>query len=242
MWQSKYFTFSRLIRAAHPFMTKCRLCGNKFFSIKEIICDICFAKIIPFENNGCRICGSPAINDNSIICGSCKDKKIYFTKAVSAAYYDETAREIIHLFKYNSHPSLSKKLAPLLLQAVKNLPLPDIITYVPIHPKKLSQREFNQSYLLAYHLSKLMNKKMAGVLTRIKDTAMQSNLRKDERSENVKDAFRLNINSIKSLKDKTVLLIDDIYTTGNTINECAKEIKKAQPHKIYCATLAKTER
>ena len=110
---------------------------------------------------------------------------------------------------------------------------------VPLHPRRLRERGFNQSLLLARHLATRLNLDLDFLsLRRIRYTQPQTGLKKDERRKNVKKAFGLL--DPKVVKGRTVVLVDDVTTTGNTLNECARMLKRAGAKEIYGAVLART--
>jgi len=113
-----------------------------------------------------------------------------------------------------------------------------MIMAVPLHPKRLREREFNQSILLAREISKALKLPLIlNNLQRIRWTRPQIELKGKERLMNVKGAFTLR--DPKEVKGKSILLIDDVYTTGATVQECSKVLKKAGAEKIYVLTLAR---
>ncbi len=114
----------------------------------------------------------------------------------------------------------------------------DIICAVPLHKKRLRQRKFNQAALIAKFLDR--KKFNPDLLWRLVNTVSQVKLKREERERNLKKAFLVNKKYRNSIKDKTILLIDDVATTGATINNCAKALKKAGAKKVVVLTIAKT--
>ena len=115
----------------------------------------------------------------------------------------------------------------------------DIIIPVPIHNKRRKERGYNQTELIAREIAKKAELEYINILEKCKNTIPQSTLSKEERIENSKDIYRTKEPSKQKIKDKKVLIFDDIYTTGSTVNECAKAIKTLQPYKIGILTIAK---
>lgn len=224
----------------------CKTCGTALYS-RSVICHDCFDKVDRITPPICSKCGKPAhvMEDPSeeryqkesfFTCSECYHEKKYFTKAVSAIHYNEKINKIIHLFKYKGHPSIAKDLARMLAEAVRCLPEIDVITYVPLHVNRLRSREFNQSYLLALHLSKTTGSKIVHGMERVRDSNPQVGLSRKERRQNIRNIFRVKNRDL--FHEKNVLLVDDIYTTGNTINECARALRKAGPKAVFAATVA----
>jgi ComF family protein len=114
----------------------------------------------------------------------------------------------------------------------------DVIVPVPLHPKRLRWRGFNQSLLLARQISRAYGTPTDPfMLRRVKETPPQTQLTEDERRKNMRNAFALDAE--KSLKDKTVLLVDDVYTSGATVNECSLTLKRGGAREVYVLTLAR---
>ena len=150
-------------------------------------------------------------------------------------------KRCICLFKYDSKTQLADLLGKLMSDfAVRNIGAEeiDMIVPVPLHPVKLRERQFNQSELLAAHLARKINKNVVrDKVKRIKYTAPQTKLKRDQRLKNVRGAFLVKKNA--DFKEKTVLLVDDVLTTGATLHECAKALKDAGAKKVVALALAR---
>jgi competence protein ComFC len=148
----------------------------------------------------------------------------------------------VHQFKYGGKEYLAKSLGRLLaIFAAEQLRGTDglLVMPVPLHPKRLRQRGFNQSLLLAKHVATQLNAELDFLsLRRIRYTQPQTGLKKDQRRKNVRKAFGLT--DPKGVKGRTVILVDDVATTGNTLNECARLLRKAGAENVYCTVLART--
>jgi ComF family protein len=149
--------------------------------------------------------------------------------------------EAIHQFKYAPKGYLGDILGPLLAEfagqrfSAERL----LVVPVPLHPRRLRERGFNQSLALARHVAKRLKADLDYLsLRRMKYTVPQTGLGKEERQKNVRGAFRLKDN--KSVKGRAVLLVDDVATTGSTLNECAGVLRKAGCEKVFCLALAMT--
>ena len=145
--------------------------------------------------------------------------------------YSGAIKELIHKFKFDGMKNLAKFFGEKLYLFAREFILPfhqvDFICYVPLHPKKLREREFNQAHLLAKELTKKTKiPVLENLLFRRKYTCPQSELSGKERKTNVKGAFKLNPRYKDKLKGSNLLLIDDIITTGSTLKECVRKLRE----------------
>ncbi len=220
---------------------KCFACGL-YLPVKEpgneYICPDCFKKIKFITCSVCERCGRPS---NSPICLQCnKNPEIFFDRIFPVAMYEDVLRELIHVFKYKKSDYLDKFLAGFLVEKIlesdglKNV---DFIVPVPMHWFDKLRRGYNQTELLAYHISKALGAPIVSDrLIKHKRIPSQTTLSGKEREENVKGAFRVKKPEI--LEGKKVLLIDDVFTTGATLNECSKMLRSAKAKHISALTLA----
>ncbi len=197
----------------------------------QLFCDNCFHHLEPLEPNA-----SPWGKNNAFYFEACY---------VCLDYQDSTVEKLIKHFKYRYLTSLSDVLVQILARQADKINLPDntIITNVPLHSRKYRERGFDQTQLLAKKLATTINLPYKPLLVRIKKTKVQAKLTKVERQQNVHSAFALNKKLIQ-FGDKstpTILLIDDVATTGATLNEAARVLKDAGFTKIICLVLAKNE-
>ncbi len=215
-------------------------------SLRSLLFDLIF-----LEN--CPICKGKSYWEIAPFCLNCwerikplKSQKIksgyfnkYFWKYIDILYsysnYEGPLKEMIHYFKYHKIMRLGRQLGKLLCKIEK--PSVDVIIPVPLHYKKLRSREFNQSAILAKELSKAWRIPVDfDCLIKIKNTQEQASLNKSEREKNIKDAFFIE----KTLENKKVALVDDVITTGSTLLECAKALKRHGKVREVCAiTLAR---
>jgi ComF family protein len=188
------------------------------------------------------------------LCGRCIKKQMPFSSARSIGVYEGVLLDAIHRFKYNGKNSLSKALVKIMASAIgmqrhRNIAFektsgailsssPDLIVPVPLHKTRLKERGFNQSLLLAKGLARIYHLPIDYLnLKRIRATDHQVNLKGKDRLVNVKGAFA--VKDRDAFKGKKVLLIDDVYTTGATISECSKVLKKAGAKEVNVLTLAR---
>jgi len=219
------------------------------------LCNTCISDIRFINNwNFCNKCGVPfgyfdnqvkddsrlEYNDTKHLCGKCIQDRYCFEKARSIAIYEGNIRDLIISFKYEGKLSYGD----LLLEIIKtNFPNDldefDSVVPVPLHIDKLRHREYNQSVILASGLAKYkgVECEIFG-LKRTRDTIPQIEIRNEnDRRKNVKGAF--SIAKGKSYKDKSVLIVDDVFTTGSTSDECSKMLLKSGAYKVQVLTLTR---
>jgi len=229
---------------------RCPICGDFFLNEKTAIedkailfCRACFADFQMVTSPLCPVCGMPFVSrvGEDHLCEECLRKRPFYEAASAAYIYDGALMEAIHQFKYGSKSFLADSLGPLLAQFAQTW-LTESNEYltipVPLHVKRLRERGFNQSLLLARHVAEQLNTELDFLtLRRIKYTSPQTGLGKDKRRKNVRKAFE--IIDPGAVKGKTVLLVDDVFTTGNTLNECARALKRHGCKKFLCLVLAR---
>jgi ComF family protein len=170
-----------------------------------------------------------------------------FTQARAWACYpreeadEHPLRQAIQKFKYGRKVSLGKPLGRVLAHGCRSWLDEwkiDVVVPVPLHPKRLRWRGFNQSVLLGRELSRVFDLSLDPfLLQRNAETPPQTQLTEEERRRNVRGAF--SVNSDKSVKNRSVLLLDDVYTSGATVNECSRCLKRAGAKEVYVLTLAR---
>lgn len=201
------------------------------------LCAGCAAKVVSVKSPVCPGCGR--LSQQGRYCGQCQ-KGHTLRGVICAAYFEEgPLKEIIHHFKYNSVISFVSFLGDLLAPALAaDLPEGDLtVTFVPLHAKRFAQRGYNQSELLARHIAEKLNLPVADLLIKKKKTKMQVELQGDQRRRNLRDVF-VSKNK-KILKGKTIILVDDVTTTGATLDECAKVLKAAGAKEVWGLVVAR---
>lgn len=218
------------------FPPRCVVCEKLLF-IDEEICKECREKL-PFVGNiYCMKCGKPLESEREL-CTDCKRRKHYFTRGVALWSYSPALKKSLYRFKYNNKQYYAqyygKELACRYGWMIRGWGIEKIIP-IPLHRKKEKQRGYNQAYLLAKELSRLTDIPVDDkIITRIRNTVPQKKLNDRERQKNIKDAFKINQNVVKL---KTILLVDDIYTTGSTFDEVARILAEAGVSRIYVISL-----
>ena len=171
-------------------------------------------------------------------CGNCRIRPPAFSQAWTLYPYKSPLKEAIGLFKYHGKISLGGPLADLVLKAFSPLPMIDVIVPVPLHPTRLREREYNQSLLLAVRLSAHFALPVLYTsLVRRRRTPPQTSLRRKDRLKNLRRTFA--VTQPEAVGGKNILLVDDVFTTGTTVNECAKVLRKAGAGHVYVVTLAR---
>ena len=223
----------------------CLACKNKLDakSNGDYICKPCRLKIKRNMPPFCLACGRhlEKKNRNKSICPGCLKKVFNFDRAFSPCLYEGVIKELIHEFKYKSKNHLGKPLSGIMTDFIKEYDLPisylDLIIPMPLHKTRLREREFNQAEILSRHIASEFNKELAsGALIRHRLTKTQTELPLDQRYLNVKDSFSVANNF--DLRNKNVLLVDDVLTTGATSSEAAYAIKNAGANIVFVLTLA----
>ncbi len=201
----------------------------------------------------CKICGK-LLHDNNrwgLICASCLHTKHYYNKSLSVFIYNKIIAKSIFDFKFYRKTFLSKIFARFLLIKFNeinknNIDIKlnnnniDYIIPVPMHIKKLRQRGFNQSLLMVKDFSKLVNiPYIQDLLIKQKNTIQQAKLSFRMRKINLKYGFKLNEKYRNEIIKKNILIIDDVFTTGSTVDECARILKKNKVNKVFVLTLAR---
>ena len=227
---------------------KCPSCGHTLINQKYIFaCEECIKKFLFIPSPKCVFCGT-YLNIPGKICQNClkiiKNKKeIWYNDFYSPFLYRDSLKNALHSVKYKRNINIAKNLGYYFAEILKKniiFDKIDCVIAVPLHKNKKKDRGFNQSEIFAEQISKKLNiKKVDNVLKRIKNTVPQFTLDKQQRCKNVENAFVLS-SSAGKIKNNSVLLVDDIFTTGSTINECAKTLQTAQASYIKAVTLAKT--
>src|SRR5262249_6534274 len=217
------------------FPVSCVLCGSQVVERRRgPACPACWAKLEPLMPPVCPQCGVPAIAIEGL-CGACRLGEHAFDYARSALLFNDAFREIIHHFKYSDRVSLAKPLGELLRKCVDRQAFEaQIVIPVPLHPSRERQRGFNQAELLADLLKRQVD---ARLLRRRKRTPSQTGLSRSRRTLNLAGAFE-----VRGKVPGCVMIVDDVYTTGATLNEIAKTLKRAGAVRVEALTVARVQR
>ena len=221
-----------------PYNMKCIFCNKEIFRDSERgLCEDCKHNL-PFTGiKTCEKCGQ-TIHDMGRLCLSCKKSanKPYI-KAFAPFQFDGKVIEVIHKLKYHNAKWLAEYLGRFILEEFYRQDIKiDVVVPIPLSEKRYKERGYNQAEIICCKFLEsgftVDNKNFI----RTKHTNSQTNLTKVKRKENLKDAFTVVDKS--AFKDKTILLVDDVFTTGATMEEASKVLLKAKAKGIYCLTIA----
>lgn len=212
--------------------------GNEF----RYLCWNCLTTIKLVQSPYCLLCGDPIYGalESEYICSACRKRKPFFDCARSAAVYTGLIKEMILDFKYRGVVWLGPDLGQLMFACLRThfrAPNIDCVTYVPLHRTRERQRTYNQSFLLAKELAGRLGRKVDDCLARIQPTESQTHLTSAERADNVRNKFAINWRC--KPEGRCVLLVDDVMTTGATVNECARILKKNGAQEVLVLTVAR---
>jgi len=223
-----------------PDHIKCIVCG---VDLKEQniydLCEHCKHKITLNNGKTCTICGKPVFG-GARVCPICKPTRREFDKALAPTIYCDDNANLIRQFKYHNKRYLAKTFANVMAEEyLKSSFDIDLVVPVPMFAQRQKERGYNQSQLLAEEFCKSLNLDLdTQSFVRQKFTEQQAGLSRRQREENLQGAFKVIMKN--NIKGKNILLIDDVITTGATMNECALTLKKAGAKKVFCLAYAHT--
>ncbi len=223
---------------------RCPICENIVMPKGKLICRGCFEELPFVTEPCCKKCGKPLGNEEKEYCYDCEKRTFHYEMGYGLWIYDEKMKRSMSAFKYKGKKEYAEFFGQQLVNRYKKWIKAtgiQVIVPVPIHSKKLRTRGYNQAGLLADIVGNELSIPVEGVLERCINTRPQKVLDNKERIYNLQHAFRLNPLNKFSIKGKRVLLIDDIYTTGSTIEVCTNEILGAGADKVYflCVCIGK---
>lgn len=243
------------------FPSNCRICGLPLLNISRLpVCPDCLAEIQPLPGKVCAVCGELVLSRYAAVdsdglrrCPVCRRVDRPFERAVAYSGYEAGLRELIHLLKYNGVRPAANVLGRMLAEAIAAIEpafeqtLFDAekiaVIPVPLFKGKVHQRGFNQAELIAraalkFHPAPKRFELAADALRRIRDTHSQIGLTSHQRRENMRGAFA--VPRAAEVTGREVLLVDDVYTTGTTVSECARVLRRAGAARVWVATVART--
>jgi len=219
------------ISCGKPDKWLCGACSNKITLKSEQVCPYCEKMITP----------------DGYACFDCKKKYSLDGLLAASSYQDKIISKAVHLYKYRFAEDLSSALGDILLKSIQNseLPLPDMIIPVPLHKRRLRWRGFNQSDLLAKYISERITPGFPiasenNLLERSRFTHPQMEIKNHTiRKRNLENAFKISKDKLELINNKRILLVDDVATTGATIFECAKTLKKSGANEVFAVVVAR---
>ena len=230
-------TKDKILDVIFPNDIKCVLCDRDIPDANQPICEHCLRENIFNEGNRCVKCDTP-IKDGNIVCDNCQSNKRAFEKCFCPFIYDGKVRKSILKFKDDKAKYLAKPFAKYIYDRLlkENVEF-DMIIPVPSHKKTIKKRGYNPARALADELAILTNKPVCDVLLKNVLSKKQKNLNFYDRQNNLKNTMILADN--KSIKNKNILLVDDVITTCATVEVCSELLHKA--NKIYACSIARTK-
>lgn len=242
--------------SATLFPADCRVCGLPLATFTFLpVCASCWDRLPAQSGALCACCGEALAFDPALaqetLCRLCRTTPTPFRKAVAWGVYRDGLRALLHLLKYDGMHPLAKRLSVLLAEPVLSIPdLPGELTVVPVplYGAKRRQRGFNQAEALARSVIPVLRHRRpelrislaSGLLVRERSTQSQANLTPHQRRENVRGAF--SAPRPEATRDRHLLLIDDIYTTGATARACAQALRRAGAASVWVATVARAQK
>ncbi len=219
---------------------QCRVC-EKPLGLESVpyMCGECWDDMPLIEPPWCEMCGIPNTKGK---CDDCATTPPPYGKLRTIAFYESALQQAIHLFKFEKRRSLAKPLTQLTMEHFPddcNIAEYDFILPIPIHKKRLRERGFNQATLLANGIAKSIGVQVVtDALVRHRNTSPQSSLDREARQTNIIGAFELQKKAV--VRNKRILVLDDVFTTGATVREAVKVLWNADPVEIDVLTLART--
>jgi competence protein ComFC len=230
-----------LVDFVYPSLPLCTLCGQPFYQRSTVqTCEKCMERLNFVSRTACAICGRPLLADSLKRCHDCTQVVRLFDCGRGVGVYAGQLKEYILDLKYRGRWDLAEPFGELMGEFLKAhcelLPV-DVIVPVPLHMQRLAERGYNQAELLVKHVGRMMKVPVScGNLVRTRATLPQKGLKLQERIENMSGAFGTLMPG--DIQDKSVLLVDDIFTTGITANECTKALLLAGARQVKVLVLA----
>ena len=217
----------------------CSLCKAPLEEHERVVCEGCWSKVQVITGSHCAACGSPS--DESVsACIHCENRTLHFDRARILSLFDETIQGLIHQLKYRGKRSIGHRLGGMLGALIASdggsgdL---DMIVPVPLHPSREKERGYNQSALVAHAMGARLGVRVrADLMARTRRTATQTKLNVEERAKNVAGAFE--VRNPGSMRGQEILLVDDVLTTGATVNACTEALLNAGARRVCLAALA----
>lgn len=228
----------------YPEKNTCYICDKHDLDIKDsFICKSCLSKFHTIEGLTCVKCNKElSYETEDGLCKDCASGQHQFYKLMAPFHYDGLVKQCIYEYKYYNSPYYYKMFGNLLYDYMIKTGYTDFdfIISVPLHSIKRRMRGYNQSELIAKYLSEKLSIDYINALKRNSNTVKQSSLSRTERLKNLNNSFSIKNKTITTkLNNKKVLLIDDIFTTGATVDACCNALKCCNIQKIYVLTICR---
>ncbi len=215
---------------------RCPICSDIAMPKGELVCPECMDNIPYVKEPRCYRCGKELRDERTEYCFDCSKHTMYYEKGVSLFRYNHVMRRAMDGFKYKNRQEYADFFTAELIRVYGDVMQSwgaDAIIPIPIHKSRRKVRGYNQAELLAEPISEFLKVPMeAKLIVRTRKTKPQNKLNDKERQKNIEGAFKIAENVVQL---KKVILVDDIYTTGSTINACARLLREAGVKQVYFA-------
>jgi ComF family protein len=214
----------------------CYLCGKPLE--QGLLCSACYAALPrpKPDERGCARCSAPLADPEADLGPDCATRPWFFAEAGSFGYYEAGLAELVKGLMFGGERALARELGRYLLEAgAELLPQVQALTFVPMTKRKQRERGFNQAELLARQLGRLTGLPVISALTKVRETEEQTALGPEERRANVRGAFA----PCAQTRAEALLLVDDVYTTGATVEECSRALREGGYAEVYVLTVAR---
>ena len=221
---------------------RCPLCQDILTDKAALICMKCRTKAVPIRGPKCKTCGKPVASLETEYCPDCQEKTHFFTSGRAVFLYEKEIRKSVYQFKFHNKREYAGFYVSEMERVCGNEIRtwnPDVIIPIPMYKRKKRQRGYNQAQVIAQVIGKELDLPVVeDLLIRNRKTVAQKQLGSRERAKNLENAFKISqrwINKQETLKK--ILLVDDIYTTGSTLDVCAKVLKQVDIAEVYFGVL-----
>ena len=241
-WRSSYRRLAAAVGSAGEgiasllYPRECVLCG-RVLPDRDILCSRCADALPALPAHGCRVCGEPLEDPSLDLCLACGTRERGFETLHALGPYKGGWDRLVHAFKFDREPAVGRWLGERMARAVaasEDIDGLDAVTYVPMTWHERRARTFNQAEILAQTVSRRLGLPLCKLLIKTRRTRPQSRLSAPSRRTNVRDAFRA-----RRLRGGRILLVDDVCTTGATVEACAVALKRAGHDGVVVVTAAR---
>lgn len=225
---------------------RCVSCGSVLtFGDPRGVCRDCLGKITPWPRNSiCSRCGYPLDAANvagvELACRDCREGSFLFDRARAVTAYEGMLQRLVQQYKFGRQARLYAALGRLMLEVYRHEFAGegvDLVTFVPLHPRRLRERGFDQAELLARFVARKAGRRCRRLLRKVRPAPPQSELAASLRPANIRHAYA--VTRRRACAGKSILLVDDIFTTGATLDECCRVLTRAGAARIFVLTLAR---
>lgn len=220
------------------FPKSCPMC-DEVMERGRLICKKCEPKLVYIDEPKCKKCGKQIESEETEYCADCRKAHHYYKRGIAAFQYNDMVSHSIYRFKYHNRRTYAEFYGSAIAERYREEIVrwdADVIIPVPIHERKMIKRGYNQAELIAKELGKNLGIKVDGrILKRVVNTRPQKEMSRNERKKNTEKAFKIS-NSV--VKYRKIILVDDIYTTGSTVDACSKALLAAGACEVNCVCLS----